>query len=104
MKYLLASILILSSFAPSAFAEDTKITGAYSITEEKNFAFFVDGAAAKELFDRMKQKAVHEECTGGMEKTDASGMHCIKAEDGTYACDFGYDFKKHAFSGSGDDC
>ena len=44
---------------------------------------------------------VHEECTGGMEKSDGQGLHCIKSADGTYDCDFGYSFSKKAFTGSG---
>ncbi len=67
-------------------------------------SFQLSGKAAKLLFDGMAVKAVKEECTGGMEKSDGKGLHCIKSSDGTYDCDFGYTFSKKAFTGSTVDC
>jgi hypothetical protein len=67
-------------------------------------SFQLSGKAAKLLFDGMPVKAVKEECTGGMEKSDGKGLHCIKSSDGTYDCDFGYTFSKKAFTGSTVDC
>jgi hypothetical protein len=67
-------------------------------------SFQLSGKAAKLLFDGMPVKAVKEECTGGMEKSDGKGLHCIKSSDGTYDCDFGYTFSEKAFTGSTVDC
>jgi hypothetical protein len=67
-------------------------------------SFQLSGKAAKLLYDGMPVKAVKEECTGGMEKSDGKGLHCIKSSDGTYDCDFGYTFSKKAFTGSTVDC
>jgi hypothetical protein len=67
-------------------------------------SFQLAGKAAKLLFDGMRAKAVKEECTGGMEKSDGNGLHCIKSADGTYDCDFGYSFSGKAFTGSSVDC
>jgi hypothetical protein len=66
--------------------------------------FQLTGKAAKLLFDGMRVKAVREECTGGMEKSDGEGLHCIKSDDKTYDCDFGYTFSKKAFTGGAVDC
>jgi hypothetical protein len=67
-------------------------------------SFQLTGKAAKLLFDGMRVKAVKEECTGGMEKSDGNGLHCIKSADGRVDCDFGYDFNKKHFAGSAVDC
>lgn len=67
-------------------------------------SFQLSGKAAKLLFDGMRVKAVKEECTGGMEKADGKGLHCIKSSDGTYDCDFGYSFSGKKFTGSSVDC
>ncbi len=66
--------------------------------------FQLEGKAAKLLFDGMRVKAVKEECTGGMEKVDGNGLNCIKSDDGTYNCDFGYTFSKKVFTGGAVDC
>ncbi len=66
--------------------------------------FQITGKVAKLLFDGMRVKAAKEECTGGFQKTDGNGLNCIKAEDGTYSCDFGYDFSKKSFGGGALDC
>lgn len=65
--------------------------------------FEVSGKAAKLLYEGMKVKARHEECTGGMEKAE-NGLHCIMGEDKTYNCDFGYHFKDKEFAGGHLDC
>jgi hypothetical protein len=67
-------------------------------------SFDIQGEAAKILYNGMSAKAKHEECTGGMEKSDGKGLHCIMAEDKTYSCDFGYHFAKKTFGGSNMDC
>ncbi|MBL8791344.1 MAG: hypothetical protein JNM45_12685 [Rhizobiales bacterium] len=64
----------------------------------------IEGDAAKLLYIGMKAKAVQEECTGGMEKVGGGGLHCIKYDDKTYTCDFGYGFDKEEFTGSHMDC
>jgi hypothetical protein len=40
-----------------------------------NMDFQIDGDAAKALYENMKDKGVHEECTGGTEKSEKSGLH-----------------------------
>ena len=73
-------------------------------SDECVLSFQLSGKAAKLLFDGMRVKAVQEECTGGMEKSDGKGLHCIKSTEATYDCDFGYTFSKKAFTGSAVDC
>ncbi len=106
MKTFLSAILIVSGLTVPALADDPKITGTFSITDDKNVAFHVEGDAAKALFDGMTGKVVDEECTASKVKSDKSGLKCGKGDDGKYSCDFGYKFKAHAFgdAGGGDDC
>ncbi len=67
--------------------------------------FAITGKAAKVIYDGMTEKGVLQECTGEVEKADASGMHCIKGKTtNDYYCDFAYYFKKHEFGGGGDGC
>ena len=87
----------------SAFLGDEDCAGGLK-SDSCILSFQLSGKAAKLLFDGMRVKAVQEECTGGMEKSDGKGLHCIKSADGTYYCDFGYSFSEKAFTGSGMDC
>jgi hypothetical protein len=67
-------------------------------------SFQIRGKGAKLLYDGMRAKAVKEECTGGMQKSDGKGVSCIKSSDGNYDCDFAYSFSKKAFTPSAVDC
>jgi hypothetical protein len=87
----------------SAFLGDEGCAGGVK-SDTCVLSFQLAGKAAKLLFEGMRGKAVKEECTGGMEKSDGNGLHCIKSADGTYDCDFGYSFSGKAFTGSNVDC
>src|SRR5258706_5573901 len=67
----------------SAFLGDEDCAGGLK-SNSCILSFQLTGKAAKLLFDGMRVKAVQEECTGGMEKSDGKGLHCIKSADGTY--------------------
>jgi hypothetical protein len=108
----LLMIFVLAS--PAISAEDSPLKGTAFLGEEgcpggiKSedcvLSFQLSGKAAKMLYDGMRVKAVKEECTGGMEKSDGKGLNCIKSADGEYNCDFGYSFSKKAFTGGFVDC
>jgi hypothetical protein len=113
MRYLTlffaAALLTSHAFAQ----EEMKIEGAAYLHElacakglsssDCTLAFFIQGPVAKTLWEGIKASAVREDCTGGLEKI-AGGLHCLKYDDGTYACDFGFDFTRQNFSGSGEGC
>jgi hypothetical protein len=104
--FLLASPAFAGDGVPlqgSAFLGDEDCAGGLK-SDACVLSFQLSGKAAKLLFDGMRGKAVKEECTGGMEKSDGQGLHCIKSADGTYDCDFGYSFSGKAFTGSSVDC
>jgi hypothetical protein len=104
--FLLVSPAVAGDAVPlqgSAFLGEEACTGGLK-SAACVLSFQLSGKAAKLLFDGMRAKAVKEECTGGMEKADGNGLHCIKSSDGTYDCDFGYSFSGKAFTGSGVDC
>jgi hypothetical protein len=109
------SILFVLLFSNPIFAADSvPIKGSVFLGEEgcpggvKSadciLTFELSGKAAKLLYDGMRAKAVREECTGGLQKVDGNGLNCIKSDDGTYNCDFGYQFSKQAFSSGAVDC
>jgi hypothetical protein len=101
--------LIAAVCASSAFADDgDQLTGGFSFDREDDacpklgtctISFQVTGAAAKAIYEKMRIKAVSDECTGGVEKSDKSGMRCYKV-DNEYNCDFGYSFAKKRFTPS----
>ena len=113
MKLFFSALATFVVLAATASAGD-KVSGTFSFDDDRckglgkgqhcNMAFQIEGDAAKALYENMKDKGVHEECTGGTEKSEKSGLHCIKGSDAKYNCDFGYEFKDSAFSGSGIDC
>jgi hypothetical protein len=114
MKRLATLPLALLLLSP-ALADDTiPLTGSVYLgdngcsggikSKDCIMTFEVSGKAAKLLFEGMRVKAVKEECTGGMQKVDGNGLNCIKSDDKTYHCDFGYTFSKKAFTGSAVDC
>jgi hypothetical protein len=110
-------IAVLAAVSLPALAEDpqeSKLEGTVYLDAETCakdgrgadcvLSFSVEGEAAKLLYNGMKGKARREESTGGMEKMDGKGLHCIMGEDKSYSCDFGYHFGKKAFAGSAMDC
>jgi hypothetical protein len=102
------------SCAPAAALDAFKIEGAAFLDDEACAAgleaegcvltFSITGKAAKTLYEGMKAKPQKEECTGGLQKVEDSGLNCINNSDTEYKCDFGYHFKERAFGGSGMDC
>ncbi len=113
-KIALAGLLFLAVGPALAESDPPKLEGTVFLDEEACakgtsapdcvLSFDIQGAAAKILYNGLPGKGKHEECTGGMEKSDGKGLHCIKGTDGTFSCDFGYQFKKKAFTGSHMDC
>ena len=87
----------------TAFLDEEACTGGLQ-AEGCNLSFYLQGAAAKRLYEGMGGEAKREECTGGLEKSDGRGLHCIAYDDDTYACDFGYHFGERAFAGSSSTC
>ena len=61
--------------------------------------FEIGGDAAKTIFKAMRSKATIDECTGGMMKTDPSGLHCYAGSDGQHGCYFGYDAARAEMTG-----
>ena len=106
LVFLFASPAVAGDEVPlkgSAFLGDEACAGGLK-SDACVLSFQLAGKAAKLLFDGMRVKAVKEECTGGMEKSDGKGLHCIKSADGTYDCDFGHSFSEKIFTGSSVDC
>jgi hypothetical protein len=66
--------------------------------------FQVSGDGARALYEKMKAKAIKDDCAGGMMKTDDSGLHCYVTDGKTYDCDFGYNFARKKIVGSDVDC
>lgn len=114
LSVLVAAFFFAFTATPGHALEDLKLEGTAFLDQEACakglnapdcvLSFSLSGQAAKTLFDGMKMKAVREECTGGMQKYNENGLNCIKYDDGTYTCGFGYDFGKEAFGGSHEDC
>jgi hypothetical protein len=111
---LFAAALGLAAVAP-ALAEDAPALKGSVYLDAENctngtkgpdcvLTFFVEGEAAKILYNGLPGKGQREECTGGLEKMDGHGLHCIMAEDKTYSCEFGYHFAKKSFGAGGQDC
>lgn len=113
----LANCLFLLSgltSAPALALDAFKIEGSAFIDEEACaksaraegcvLTFSITGKVAKTLYDGMKVKAVPEECTGGFQKVEESGLNCIRNSDTEYSCDFGYHFRERSFGGSSMDC
>ncbi|MGQ0564065.1 MAG: hypothetical protein ACT4OK_03210 [Gemmobacter sp.] len=63
-------------------------------------SFYVEGEAARIMFDGMPGKGEPEGCTGGIQKYDGNGLICIRYDDGTGFCEFGYHFGEKRFVGS----
>jgi hypothetical protein len=58
--------------------------------EDCVLTLFIEGPAARLIFDSMRIEARREECTGGTEKVDGNGMYCNRADDGSVFCEVGY--------------
>jgi hypothetical protein len=65
---------------------------------------FIDGEVAKMLYNGMHAEAMREECTGGTQKYDETGLNCIMDDDGTAWCEFGYHFGERRFGWGGLGC
>ena len=114
--FLMATVgLLLMPSLPAYSADEMKLSGTATLdsdyctkgTSDPNctIVFSITGKPAKMIYDGMKEKGKMQECTGNVEKSDASGMHCIKGkttED--YICDFSYAFKKDKFGPGPDGC
>jgi|GEM_PF-4946461 len=110
-----AFALSLTMSLPAIAGDEIKLSGTAALdsdycssgTSNPNCVlnFSITGKAAKILYDGMPAKGVLQECTGDVEKSDKSGMHCIKgktAED--FVCDFSYAFKNSKFGSGPDGC
>lgn len=96
-------LLISVASAPCAVAQikSGDLSGGYGFygdqCEENNQAdpcvvtIQINGGAAREIYNRMPDKALPDECTGGLVKEDNNGMRCYK-EGKEFSCDFGYSF------------
>lgn len=115
IRHSIALLAVLLSALPAAAQEESVTLGGMAFPDQdtcdKNMkgkdcvlSFSIEGDAAKLLYNGLKVKAVHEECTGGMEKIGGGGLHCIKQDEKTYTCDFGYSLGKEEFTGSHMDC
>ena len=100
---------------PAFSAEEIKLSGTAALDSDYctkgtsnphcTIDLSITGRAAKVIYDGMKVKGKMQECTGNVEKIDASGMHCVKGkttED--YFCDFSYAFKSDKFGPGPDGC
>jgi len=114
-RSLTALLALALTCLPAAAQEESITLGGMAFPDTDNcdknmkgkdcvLTFSIEGDAAKLLYNGIKAKAVHEECTGGMEKIGGGGLHCIKTDEKTYTCDFGYAFGKEEFTGGHMDC
>jgi hypothetical protein len=114
MRWVVLLASVLAASLPAAAQDEPKLKGTAYLDAEACakgtkspdcvLTFSLEGEAAKILYTGMPGKGRKEECTGGMEKMDGNGLHCIMAEDKTYTCDFGYWFAKKSFGPGGMDC
>jgi hypothetical protein len=114
MKRIRHIVCILLFLTPAFAAQDDALEGSANLdaegcakglkSETCVLSFYVTGKTAKLLYDGMSGKGIRAECTGDMEKNDDHGLHCLKSDDGTFSCDFGYSFAEKKFTGSGEDC
>ena len=114
--FLIAAVgLPLTLSAPAFSADEMKLSGTAALdsdyctkgTSNPNCTidFSITGKAAKVVYDGMKEKGKMQECTGNVEKIDASGMRCIKGKTADdYICDFSYAFKNDKFGPGPDGC
>jgi hypothetical protein len=107
-KFPLVAFVTLFLASPTGAEESDILSGSFFFDREDNacpklgtctISFQIDGAAAMEIYNKMRVKAVADECTGGLVKEDGQGMRCYK-EDSGFSCDFGYSFEKKKFGDS----
>lgn len=67
-------------------------------------SFFIEGEAAKLLFEGMRDEATRDECVGGTAKGDGSGLYCNLGDDGSAFCEFGYHYAEKRFGSGGLGC
>ena len=122
MQFTRTTYLLIAAFGlplaistPAFPADEMKLSGTATLdsdyctkgTSDPNCTidFSIAGKPAKVIYDGMKEKGKMQECTGNVEKIDASGMHCIKGKTADdYICDFSYAFKKDKFGPGPDGC
>lgn len=113
MKRCLLILLMVGSQAAHAELPSGELSGSYFFSEDScgadgkskdcKMSFNLTGKAAKLLYNRMKEKAVLDECTEGQIKTDADGLSCYKVKD-DYNCHFGYNIEERKLTTSDVDC
>jgi hypothetical protein len=113
MRFCLAALLLLLAQPVRAETQLGNLTGSYYFSEEScgadgksaecKMTIEFTGKAARDLFNRMKVKAIKDECTGGTRKSDANGLTCYKVKS-EYSCDFGYSFAKQKMTSSDVSC
>ena len=115
-RILIVTILLpLTMSAPAFSAGEIRLSGTAALnsdyctkgTSNPNcmIDFSVTGKVAKVIYDGMAAKGKLQECTGNVEKSDTSGMHCIKGKNAEeYICDFSYTFKNDKFGSGPDGC
>jgi hypothetical protein len=63
----------------------------------------ISGDAAL-MYKKIPDKAVYDECTEDMVKSNTAGLNCHKTEGDNDDCDFGYHFGEKTFGVSGVSC
>ena len=114
LKITLLCLPFALSWHLPARADEPKLEGFYYLNaddctkDKKNdnckINLQVFGQAARLLYENMKAKAVPDACVEGMQKTDASGLHCFIDSDKKYGCDLGYNFAQSKTVASDVDC
>ena len=108
-KLAVAAGLLLAAVAVPASSQDgtKKLTGSYAIAgkeaidpppdqpKDTHLQLYLDGAAARDLYNAMKVKATPDECTGPNAKSKfQGGIACTMHEGGKeYECSFAVDIK-----------
>ena len=109
------AVMSIALAAPAVSASELKLSGTAALNSDNctkgisnqncTIDFSITGQTAKLIYDGMVQKGKMQECTGNVEKMDASGMHCIKGKNADdYICDFSYAFKNDKFGPGSDGC
>lgn len=101
----------LQAGAASA-ADEGDLAGSFFLPQDKcgsgsaicEITLEIRGDAARVMYEKMKSKAVKDECTEGFVKTDAGALRCFLMPDKTYECDVGYSFAKKRIVGSSVTC
>jgi hypothetical protein len=113
MKFYFALMMVLGSQMAHAELPSGELSGSYFFSEDTcgadgksktcKMSFNFTGQTAKLLYNRMKAKAVVDECSEGQMKTDANGLSCYKVKD-EYNCHFGYSIEERKLTDSDVTC